>query len=105
MRVENVQLLEEVKYDIEDGERFYNSIEKGIGSYFRDSIIADIESLMLYAGIHHKHFGYYKMFSKRFPYAIYYDIIERTAIVVGVLDMRISPIRLKRKIGKQPYYK
>ena len=35
--------------------------------------IADFESLYLYAGIHIMVDGLYRMFSKRFPYAVYYE--------------------------------
>ena len=40
-----------------------------IGNYFRDSIISDIEALFIYAGIHSKKFGFYRMPAKRFPCA------------------------------------
>jgi len=91
MNVKKVIAIEDVHSDLNIGERFYESSEAGIGIYFRDCIIADIESLTLYAGIHSKHFGFYRMLSARFPYAIYYDIRGETAIVVAVLDMRRDP--------------
>lgn len=46
-------------------------------------LLADIESLPLYAGIPQKHYGYYRAFSKRFPYAIYYDLNEEIIQVVA----------------------
>ena len=41
-----------------------------------DSLFSDIDSLTLYGGVHPKIFGYYRMLSKRFPYAIYYKLME-----------------------------
>ena len=51
---------------------------KASADYFVDSLMADIESLHLYAGVHPKHFGYYRMIARRFPYAIYYRLEERS---------------------------
>ena len=101
MNVNNVIAIDQVQYDLDDGEAFYNLSEPGVGTYFRDCLISDIESLVLYAGIHSKHNGFYRMLSKRFPYAIYYDIKDVTAIVVAVLDMRRNPAWLKRKTQKR----
>ncbi len=66
---------------------------------FFDSIVSDIESLSLYAGIHSKRFGLYRMLSKRFPFAIYYDVIETTAVVIAVLDARSNPAWIRRKLS------
>jgi hypothetical protein len=56
-------VLDHVAVDLRQGKRFYDDLQEGIGGYFFDSIIADIESLRLYAGVHVKHFGYYRMLS------------------------------------------
>lgn len=68
MNVNNVIAIDQVKYDLDAGEEFYNLSEPGIGAYFRDCLISDIESLVLYAGIHSEHNGFHRMLSKRFPY-------------------------------------
>jgi len=99
MQVKEVIAIEEVKCDLIDGESFYELQETGLGTYFRDCIISDIESLKLYAGTHHKKFGFFRMFSLIFPYAIYYDIKDRTAIVVAILDMRRDPNLIREKLG------
>ncbi|MFZ2448900.1 MAG: hypothetical protein WAW36_00070 [Methylovulum miyakonense] len=57
-------------FDLQQGKDFYEANQEGIGDYFFDSVIADIESLRLYAGIHSKQFGLYRMLAKRFPFAI-----------------------------------
>lgn len=38
-----------------------------------------------------KRFGYHRMLSKRFPFALYYEVTEETTRVVAVLDMRRDP--------------
>jgi len=91
MRIKNIVVLEEVSYDLKIGEIFYNKQSLGLGSYFRDSIMSDIESLWLYGGVHKKQFGLYRLLSKRFPYGIYYDLEDNIITVVAILDMRINP--------------
>ena len=47
-----IQLLDEAQKDIEIGIDFYHFQAEHLGEYFLDSILSDIESLYLYAGIH-----------------------------------------------------
>jgi hypothetical protein len=74
------------------GFEFYESQEAGLGRYFLDSLIADIDALVLYAGMHPKPLaGLHRSLSKRFPFAVYYDFDGSTAIVLAVLDCRRNP--------------
>ncbi|TLU82788.1 MAG: type II toxin-antitoxin system RelE/ParE family toxin [Chlorobium sp.] len=98
MRINDVFLLEEAFDDLNEGKGFYDSQEAGVGDYFRDCLISDVESLILYAGVHKKQFGLYQMYSKRFPYSIYYELIGHIAYVVAILPMRRNPSWIKRKI-------
>ncbi len=101
MKVEDVILLKEVANDLHDGKAFYDQREAGVGDYFWDSLIADIESLIIYAGIHKKSHGLYRMLAKRFPYAIYYDIVDKIAYVIAVLPMRRDPAWIERQLGER----
>ncbi|RXK12273.1 hypothetical protein CP965_10935 [Halarcobacter mediterraneus] len=77
MNIKDIILLDDVVIDLKIAEEFYEKQNKGLGNYFRDTIISDIESLWLYAGIHNKIFkNIYRLLSKRFPYAIYYKKIN-----------------------------
>ena len=98
MIVKDVIILKEVADDLNDGKAFYDQRESGVGDYFWDSLLGDIESLVIYAGIHNREHGLYRMLSKRFPYAIYYEIVDDIAYVVAVLPMRRNPAWTKRKI-------
>jgi len=100
MKVRKVVVLKEVAVDLEEGRLFYDRREQGIGDYFFDSLISDLESLRLYAGIHSKQFGFHRMFSKRFPFAIYDEIDEDIATVVAVLDMRRDHSWIRGKLEK-----
>ena len=91
MNVRNVVVLSEVADDLNDGKTFYDQSNPGVGDTFWDSLYADIESLTVYAGIHPRKDGLYRMLTKRFPYAIYYEISDEVAYVVAVLPMRRDP--------------
>ena len=88
MNIDNIVILEDVSFDLKIAEEFYEKQNKGLGIYFKDSIISDIESLWLYGGIHNKSFGLYRLLSKRFPYGIYYEVDNDTVLVIAVLDLR-----------------
>ena len=93
-----VQILDEAEQDLIDGFRFYETQEAGLGDYFLDSLFSDIDSLQLYAGIHSQHFGYYRLLSKRFPFAVYYRVENAIARVSAVLDCRQDPERLQNRL-------
>lgn len=78
MKIKDVLILEEAVIDLEEGKYFYDMQEVGVGDYFWDSLLADIESLVIYAGIHKTIFSFQRMLAKRFPYAIYYEIEEKS---------------------------
>jgi plasmid stabilization system protein ParE len=90
--VKQVRITSSAETDLLNGFAFYEHQQTGIGSYFLDSLFADIDSLALFAGIHPQH-GHrlYRTHSKRFPFAIYYELIGDIAIVVAVLDYRQDP--------------
>ncbi len=87
-----IVLLRSAILDLADGYEFYEAQKAGLGDYFDESLAADIESLRLYAGIHAKSFGYHRMLSERFPYAVYYEMRgEEEVRVRAVLDCRRDP--------------
>ena len=45
-----IEILARARQDFLDGFRFYEKQSEGVGRYFVDSLMADIESLHLYAG-------------------------------------------------------
>ena len=95
----NVRILDEAEQDLIDGFRFYEMQREGLGDYFLDTLFSDIDSLCLYAGTHPLHFGHYRLLSKRFPYAVYYKMDKRTALVWAVLDCRQDPAKIQTRLG------
>jgi hypothetical protein len=86
--------------DLKDGFRFYEKQQPGLGSYFLDSLYSDIDSLVLYAGIHFRQFGKYRLFSERFPFAVYYELDDDAIWVRAVLDLRRDPSWISRKLKR-----
>jgi len=91
-----IEILSSAITDLSEGRLFYEKQGEGLGEYFFDSLFSDIDSLTLYAGIHPVFYGYHRMLSKRFPYAIYYKLKKESAIIIWrVLDLRRDPKRIK----------
>jgi len=94
-----VKILREARDDLIDGFCFYEKQEQGLGDYFLTNLESDIESLALLGDIHAKsHKKFHRSISKRFPFAIYYGISERTVLVRAVIDCRKKPSWIREKI-------
>ncbi len=95
MRIRITNAAEE---DIEKGYYFYERKSPDLGIYFLDSIYSDIDSLLVFAGIHRHVFGYHRLLSKRFPFAIYYELDGDVVLVKAVLDCRRDPTWTRSKL-------
>lgn len=94
-----IRLLDQAEQDLVKGMDFYERQQQGLGDYFLDSIIADIESLHLYAGIHAVYFGFHRLLAKRFPFAIYYRFSGNEVRIYAILDCRKSPLTLSKRLS------
>ena len=94
----NVVVLEDAASDIEEAKLFYQARGEALGDYFEDSVLSDLDSLILYAGVHSEQFGFHRALMKRFPYGIYYLVEDDTAFVYAVLDLRRDPGRLGKAL-------
>lgn len=91
-----VRILDSALEDLDRGRNFYERQSEGLGAYFLDSLFSEIDSLMLFAGIHREVFGYYRLLARRFPYAVYYRIEgKQLAVVWRVLDLRQAPAKTR----------
>ncbi len=96
-----VVVLSEAAQDLETGRDFYDAQAIGVGDYFADSLLSDIERLRLFHGTHPLHFGYHRMLADRFPYGIYYENTDEVVRVVAVLDLRKDPLWIRSQISKR----
>ena len=95
MKIYDVKVELEARNDLYVGAEFYDEQEKGIGDYFWDSLLSDIESLLIYGGVHEIHYGFHRAPSKRFPFFIYYFVEDNIVYVVAVLPMKEQPILIE----------
>jgi len=97
-----IHILSSARDDLADGCRFYELQDEGLGDYFLDSLFSDIDSLALHAGIHRKVFGFFRLLSHRFPWAIYYRFdADGAVLVMRVLDCRLEPRRIRSALRRQ----
>lgn len=94
-----VNISSDAEADIADGFWFYEGQNIGLGDYFRSSIIADIDSLAIYGGIHEPVHGYHRSLSGRCPCMIYYRVDQDVVLFVAVLDARRSPSWIRKRLG------
>lgn len=52
-----IEILDEAQDDLIQGFHFYEDREAGLGAYFLDCLFSDIDSLLVYAGIHQVIYG------------------------------------------------
>ena len=93
-----IEILPRAREDLVSGFYFCEQQEQGLGSYFRDSLFADIDSLRATAGVHRRVLGYHRLVSKNFPYAIYYAVSADVVQVHAVFDCRRAPSSLRRRL-------
>ncbi len=86
-----IKILDEAQADLREGAWFYERQSSGLGTYFIDSLFSDIDSLLLYAGIHLQVGGYFRLLSKTFPFAVYYTSERNMIKIHAVLDCRKNP--------------
>ena len=95
-----IELTTTAQDDLVAGYEFYAEQLNTVGEYFLDSLFSDIDSLIIYAGIHPVLYGYYRMLAQRFPFAIYYKIEAESIRVYRVLDCRQNPQKTRRELRR-----
>jgi ParE toxin of type II toxin-antitoxin system, parDE len=88
-----IEILSDAQDDLLSEARFYERQGAGLGEYFLNALYSDIDSLLIYAGIH-------RALSKRFPYAIFYLFDRDTELVqvYRVLDLRREPSWIRKRL-------
>jgi hypothetical protein len=95
-----IKILDFAERDLIEGFRFYEAQEAGLGSYFLANLYADIESLRLYAGVHEKPFKvYYRLLSRRFPFAVFYTFEKSLVSIHAVVDCRRDPAWVRERFS------
>ena len=93
-----IRILPEAEHDLEIGADFYEAQREALGRYFNDCLMSDIESLRLHAGVHQRQHGLHRCMSKRFPFAVFYDVTDDTIDIYAVLDCRQDPAAIQTRL-------
>lgn len=94
-----INILDLAERDLIEGFRFYEAQEAGLGAHFINNLYSDIESLSLYARVHEKPFkDYYRLLSRRFPFAIFYTFDKNIVSIHAVLDCRRNPAWVRKRL-------
>jgi len=97
----SISVLGSARRTLADGISFYERQEAGLGAYFLNSIMSDLRSLKIYAGIHQNYDdSFYRMVCSRFPYAIYYRTEGSDVYVYAILDDRRDPKWISEAVHK-----
>jgi plasmid stabilization system protein ParE len=95
-----IEITEAAWSDLMAARDFYERQRPGLGAHFLDSLFSDIDSLLVYAGIHPVYFErFHRLLSKRFPFAVYYRLEGELARVYAVLDCRRDPDRTAERLS------
>ncbi|HTG44616.1 MAG TPA: type II toxin-antitoxin system RelE/ParE family toxin [Verrucomicrobiae bacterium] len=95
-----LNILPSTQEDLAAGFAFYEQQQSGVGRYFLESLISDIDSLAVTAGVHRKVFGFHRLLAKAFPYAIYYTFDQGTVEIRAVLDCRRNPSAIRQSLQR-----
>ena len=99
--MKEVLILEEAVTDLKKSKEFYNRQDPGIGNYFINEILSEIQELESKNGVHLKQFNYFRKLSKKFPYAIYYYTANEKVFVIAILDLRQNPTDLSNTLSNR----
>lgn len=84
-----IDISDDAELDIVDGYWFYEFQEPGVGDYFRSSIYAEIDSLVVHGGSHILVDGYHRKVCKTFPYCVFYEMTGKDSLlIISVIAQR-----------------
>lgn len=95
-----IRLTRAARDHLRRGHRFYERQADSLGSYFLDSVMADIDSLLIHAGVHKVVFEFYhRKPCDRFPWSVYYRVEDGEVRVRAVLDDRRNPESIQKLLA------
>jgi len=93
-----IRILPEAESDLARAADFYDAQREGAGDYFIACLAADIEALKVHAGVHERQHELLRSLSKRFPFAIFYELAGATIEIFAVLDCRQDPESIESRL-------
>jgi plasmid stabilization system protein ParE len=96
-----VRVIPSAMKDLTKASQFYENRSSGLGNYFTEILISEIERLADYGGIHPVFHGKHRALSKRFPYSIYYKLQSNQVLVIAVIDDRRHPNWIEKTLRRR----
>jgi plasmid stabilization system protein ParE len=96
----HVELRDEARDDLVNAALFYGNQSPGLEDHFLDCLRDDLKQLETTAGIHEKYRGFHRKLSRRFPFAVYYQMTESYVDVLAILDCRERPDATDTRLGR-----
>lgn len=91
----------EVEWDLSDAYSWYEEQRVGLGEEFMTSVDACVEGILrnptMYARVHEE---YRRALTRRFPYAIFYEVVDDTITVYGVFHTARDPDKWRRRLNR-----
>jgi hypothetical protein len=102
-----IEILSEAEDDLVAGAKFYERRRAGLADYFLNSLYSDIDSLLLYAGIHRLIVGFHWVSVEAISFCDFLSFWPRQGADSGLrrvgfaprspLDQGTAPVDLERK--------
>lgn len=99
--MKNVIILADAADDLQQTKGFYEEQAAGLGEYCVSSVLADLDRLASFSGIHSRQFGYHRMIGTHFPFGIYYRARGDDTLVVAILDLRRNPKWIRQQLRQR----
>ena len=91
----------EVRADINDAYAWYEERRKGLGEEFLGCVEACLHSICrtpeLYAKAHEE---YRRALVRRFPFAVFYEVVDGKVVVYSVFHTSQNPTKWRRRLGE-----
>jgi plasmid stabilization system protein ParE len=99
MKYYDIFLTELAQDDIESSREFYENQSLHLGTYFYDSLLADLEHCDFMQGFTKGIMAFFRMITRRFPYALYYDIEDQWVVVHAILHTRTDMHYIEKRLS------
>jgi plasmid stabilization system protein ParE len=91
----------EVEWDISDAYEWYEEQRVGLGEEFLTSVDACVKQILrnptMYARVHEE---YRRALTRRFPYAIFYEVVDETVSIYAILHAAREPNKWRRRLSR-----
>ena len=89
----------EVETDLDQAVQWYEARKSGLGAEFLTNVTATVQEIVRMPEVHRIVERHYRRgLVKRFPYAVFYDLIGETIMILGVFHTSHDPSRWRRRL-------